>query len=83
MVFYQMFRFVCGKNEVKDNEEQKNTDSIKFPPNQKSQKMSNKYKPMQSVKEKYTEKIPNIERTKPSIEAFIRNYNEIQKMPNP
>ena len=87
MVFYQMFRFICAKNEVKSgNEEQNNsTNSIKIPSSQTSQKMSNKYtlvkpvKPAQPIKDKYIEKMPNVEKTKPNIEAFIRNYNEIEK----
>jgi hypothetical protein len=86
MVFYQMFKFICGKNEVNGEEQNNSTNSIKIPQTQRSQKMSNKYKPVQPAKDKYIEKIPNIERTKPNIErtkpnieAFIRNYNEIQK----
>jgi len=87
MVFYKMFRFICGKNEVNGEEENNSTNSIKIPPTQTSLKMSNKYrpvKPAQLVKDKYNEKMPNIEKTKPkiertNIEAFIRNYNEIQK----
>lgn len=82
MVFYQMFRFICGKNEVKGNEENNSTSSIKIPPNQISQKMPNKYKlvePAQLVKDKYIEKMPNIEKTKPNIEALIHKYNEIEK----
>lgn len=83
MVFYQMFRFICGKDEVKGNEEKSSTSSIKIPQKtQTSQKMSNKYrpvKPAQLVKDKYNEKMPNIEKTKPNVEEFIRKYNEIEK----
>lgn len=66
MVFYQMFKFICGKNEVKGNKEQNNSmNSIKIPPTQTSQtqSFSNKYKSVksvQSLKDKYIEKIiPN------------------------
>ena len=79
MVFYQMFRFICGKNEVEGEEEKNSMNSLKIPSSQISQKMPNKYKLVQPVKDKYIEKMPNIERRKPNIEALIHNYNEIEK----
>lgn len=91
-VFYEMFKFICGKNEVKITKDKQNKQNkqiqkkqniinpanLKF---QKNQTELNKISP--ETIDKFNSKIHDnfyIERKRyTNVNEFIKNYNEINK----